>query len=278
MNECFFALIHENHKFNGAAELLDILASIISGFAVPLRDEHVIFFQQVIIPLHKVQTCSNFYEQLLRCSMLFLTKDRTLAIPLLEGLLRFWPFANAVKETLFLTELQEVLEVCEVDKVEHLIPRLFKRIVKCIGGIHLQVADRAMCFFENDYFLNILKTYKEKTFPMLVPVIVDLAENHWHKILQESLIALKTILKEIDPLAFDEALKMNPQDRKTFSCTQNEEDRVTLDKKWEKLNNKVKQSQQGYVEPSLPFKSSALIRDYNYLYAKIYDKEKFIQA
>jgi serine/threonine-protein phosphatase 2A regulatory subunit B' len=30
------------------------LASIISGFAVPLRDEHVIFFQNIIIPLHKV--------------------------------------------------------------------------------------------------------------------------------------------------------------------------------------------------------------------------------
>lgn len=143
--------------------------------------------------------------------MLFLTKDRTLAIPLLEGLLKYWPFANCVKETLFLTELQEVLEVCEVEKVEHLIPRLFKRIVKSIGGDHLQVADRAMCFFENDYFLNILKTYKEKTFPMLVPVIVQLAENHWHQILRESLIALKTILKEIDPYQFDEAMKMKPE-------------------------------------------------------------------
>ena len=69
--------------------------------------------------------------------MLFLTKDRTLAVPLLTGLLKFWPFANCIKETLFLTELQEVLEVCEVDKIEHLIPRLFKRIVGCIGGIHL---------------------------------------------------------------------------------------------------------------------------------------------
>lgn len=54
INECFYTLIHETHKFNGAAELLDILASIISGFAVPLRDEHVIFFKNVIIPLHKV--------------------------------------------------------------------------------------------------------------------------------------------------------------------------------------------------------------------------------
>lgn len=239
MNEVFFTLIHETHKFNGAAELLDILASIISGFAVPLRDEHVIFFKNVIIPLHKVQTCSTFYEQLLRCSMLFLTKDRTLAIPSLEGLLKFWPFANCVKETLFLTELQEVLEVCEVEKVEPLIPKLFKRIVKCIGGIHLQVADRAMCFFENDYFLNILKTYKDKTFPMLVPVIVDLAENHWHKILQESLIALKTILKEIDPYAFEEALKLTPAARKTYRIQQTEEDRHNFDAKWEKLNNKL---------------------------------------
>ena len=74
-----------------------------------------------------------------------------------------------------------------------------------------------MCFFENDYFLNILKTYKDKTFPMLVPIIVDLAENHWHKILQESLIALKTILKEIDPLAFDEALKMNAASKKIYA-------------------------------------------------------------
>lgn len=112
-----------------------------------------------------------------------------------------------------MTELQEVLEVCEVQAVESLIPKLFKRIVKCISGIHLQVADRAMCFFENDYFLNILKTYKDKTFLMLVPIIVDLAENHWHKILQDSLIALKTILKEIDPLAFDEALKMTPSQK-----------------------------------------------------------------
>lgn len=141
--------------------------------------------------------------------MLFLTKDRALAIPLLDALLRYWPFANCVKETLFLTELQEVLEVCEVDKIEPLVPRLFKRIVSCISGIHLQVADKAMCLFENDYFLNILKTYKEKTFPMLVPCIVDLAENHWHKMLQESLIALKTILKEIDSLAFEDALKTN---------------------------------------------------------------------
>ena len=106
-----------------------------------------------------------------------------------------------------------------------------------------------MCYFENDYFLNILRTYKDKTFPMLVPVIVDLAENHWHKVLQESLIALKTILKEIDPLAFDEALKMSAQQKKIYAIKQDEDERKVLDKKWDKLNSHLKTTQQDYEEP-----------------------------
>jgi serine/threonine-protein phosphatase 2A regulatory subunit B' len=116
------------------------------------------------------------------------------------------------------------------------------------------VADRAMCFFENDYFLNILKTYKEKTFPMLVPVIVDLAENHWHKILQESLIALKTILKEIDPYAFDEALKLTAAARKVYRIHQTPDDRQNYDDRWSKLNNKLTLVRPDYEPPLVPFK------------------------
>jgi len=276
INETFYQLIHEGHKFNGASELLDILASIISGFAVPLREEHVIFFNNVIIPLHKVQTCSEFFEQLLRCSMLFLTKDKSLAITLLNGLLKYWPFANCVKETLFLTELQEVLEIVDEDKIGDLIVPLFRRIVRCIGGTHLQVADRAMCFFENDYFLSKLKAYKEVTFPMLVPVIVELSENHWHKILQESLVALKTILSEIDHLAFEEAQKLPKGDDRRFIVKPNHDRRTKLDQKWDKLNASLKASNSGYKAPDIPFKSSQLVANYNNLYKKIYDKEKFI--
>jgi len=43
------------------------------------------------------------------------------------------------------------------------------------------------------------------------------------------LIALKTILKEIDPLAFDEALKMTDAQNKKFAVKQNEDDRKKLD-------------------------------------------------
>lgn len=179
---------------------------------------------------------------------------------------------------MFLTELQEVLEVCEVEKIEHLIPKLFKRIVKCIGGTHLQVADRAMCFFENDYFLTILKTYKDQTFPMLVPTIVALAEKHWHKILQESLVALKTILKEIDSFAFENSLKLDKSGQKKYGLKQLDDERNLLDKKWEKVERSLKSSNSAFKPPQLPFTTSKLISDFNPLYKKVYDKEKFMNS
>ena len=50
------------------------------------------------------------------------------------------------------------------------------------------------------------------------------------------MIALKTILKEIDPLAFDESLKIKPEDAKQFKVIQDEESRRKMDKKWDDLN------------------------------------------
>ena len=97
INNCFYTLIHERYKFNGVSELLDILASIISGFAVPLREEHIYFFNKIIIPLHKVQTCQRFHSELLRCSMLFISKDPLLAFPV-----RFLKKIEKFKKILFL--------------------------------------------------------------------------------------------------------------------------------------------------------------------------------
>ena len=265
INDCFLTMIHETQRFNGASELLDILASIISGFAVPLRDEHVIFFKNVIIPLHKVQTSHLFHEQLLRCSMLFLSKDHSLAIPLVEGLLRYWPFGNSPKETLFLAELNDVIEVCELSKLEPLVQKLFKRLIRCISGPQLQVSDRAMQFFENDYFLGILRTFKQTTFPMIVPVIVELADTHWHKILLESFNALKVILKEIDPVAFDRALQ-GPKDAvkaNSLNSMHNLPKRAGIEAQWEALTKKAKTIDPSFVPPVLPYVENHVVGLHN---------------
>ena len=50
----FLRFIYETEHFNGVGELLEILGSIINGFALPLKAEHKQFLVRVLIPLHKV--------------------------------------------------------------------------------------------------------------------------------------------------------------------------------------------------------------------------------
>ena len=59
---------------------------------------------------------------------------------------------------------------------------------------------------------------------------------------------------------------------------QDDDERANLDQKWAKLNTKIKSQTPEYMEPVVPFKSSNLIKNFNDLYSKIYDKEKFIQS
>jgi len=63
-----------------------------------------------------------------------------------------------------------------------------------------------------------------------------------------------------------------------YLVKQDEEERKAMDKKWDKVVMKIKSKDDTFVEPALPFRSSALIKDFNDLYCKIYDKEKFIAA
>lgn len=55
--------IYETEQFNGVGELLEILGSIINGFALPLKSEHTRFLAKVLIPLHKAKSLVTFHPQ-----------------------------------------------------------------------------------------------------------------------------------------------------------------------------------------------------------------------
>ncbi len=59
----------------GIAELLEILASIINGFAVPIKDEHKEMLKDALIPLHKSANLMEYHPQLAYCMNLYATKD-----------------------------------------------------------------------------------------------------------------------------------------------------------------------------------------------------------
>ncbi|KAG7269175.1 hypothetical protein CRUP_016047 [Coryphaenoides rupestris] len=63
INHIFLRFIYETEHFNGVAELLEILGSIINGFALPLKSEHKQFLVRVLIPLHTAKSLSIFHAQ-----------------------------------------------------------------------------------------------------------------------------------------------------------------------------------------------------------------------
>ncbi|KAF7114381.1 hypothetical protein RHSIM_RhsimUnG0089700 [Rhododendron simsii] len=110
INNIFYRFIYETERHSGIGELLEILGSIINGFALPMKEEHKLFLVRALIPMHKPKPISLYHQQLSYCTIQFVEKDYKLADTVIRGLLKYWPVTNCQKEVLFLGELEEVLE------------------------------------------------------------------------------------------------------------------------------------------------------------------------
>ena len=123
-----------------ASAVVSALArSIINGFAQPLKKEHKDFLIRALVPLHKVGNLHTFHSQLEYCVTQFVEKDRTLSVPVIEGLLRLWPVQNSSKQVLLIGEVEEILELAEAEQFTELVVPLFDRISRCITSPHFQV-------------------------------------------------------------------------------------------------------------------------------------------
>jgi serine/threonine-protein phosphatase 2A regulatory subunit B' len=141
INNVFFTFIYDTGRHNGVAELLEILGSIINGFALPLKAEHKTFLIKVLTPMHKLKSLGVYHQQLSYCVTQFVDKDPSLAVPVLTGLLKYWPVTNNQKELLFLNELEELLELTQAQEFVAVTPLLFKVLARSIGSPHFQVGD-----------------------------------------------------------------------------------------------------------------------------------------
>ncbi|KAE8734591.1 Serine/threonine protein phosphatase 2A 59 kDa regulatory subunit B' zeta isoform [Hibiscus syriacus] len=156
INNIFFRFIFETEKHNGIAELLEILGSIINGFALPLKEEHKLFLVRALIPLHKPKCLPMYHQQLSYCITQFVEKDCKLADTVIRGLLKIWPITNCSKEVMFLGELEEVLEATQPAEFQRCMVPLFRQIGRCLSSSHFQVAERALFLWNNDHIENLI--------------------------------------------------------------------------------------------------------------------------
>jgi len=204
INNVFFQFTYETERFNGIAELLEILGSIINGFALPLKEEHKLFLTRVLLPLHKVKSLSMYHPQLAYCIVQFLEKDASLTEEVVLGLLRYWPKVNSTKEVMFLNEVEDIFEVMDPAEFAKVQEPLFHQLAKSVASPHFQVAERALYFWNNEYFCNLVSDNVDIILPIMFAPLYENSKGHWNRTIHGMVYNAMKLFMEINPQLFDD--------------------------------------------------------------------------
>eukprot|EP00746_Dinoflagellata_sp_MGD_P154545 gnl/MRDRNA2_/MRDRNA2_84886_c0_seq1.p1 gnl/MRDRNA2_/MRDRNA2_84886_c0~~gnl/MRDRNA2_/MRDRNA2_84886_c0_seq1.p1 ORF type:complete len:475 (+),score=105.92 gnl/MRDRNA2_/MRDRNA2_84886_c0_seq1:120-1544(+) len=228
----FFKVIYECEMHNGVGELLEILGSIINGFALPLKEEHKDFLTKALIPLHKVKSLAMFHQQLSYCMAQYAEKDPRLTCDIVLAMLKFWPVTLTSKQVLFLNELEEILELMQPPEFHSVQEPLFQRIAQCIMCPHFQVAERTLFLWNNDYIVKLINQNRQQLYPLIIGALYKNSKKHWNQAVHGLTFNVLKLLMEADPALFDECSAQHRME---------EEKDATKDKerseKWSKLQS-----------------------------------------
>nr|CAI5851297.1 unnamed protein product [Callosobruchus analis] len=230
INNIFLRFVYETEHFNGVGELLEILGSIINGFALPLKAEHKQFLVKVLIPLHKVKGLSQYHAQLAYCVVQFLEKDPTLTEPVVRGLLKYWPKTCSQKEVMFLGEIEEVLDVIEPSQFTRIQEPLFRQIAKCVSSPHFQVAERALYFWNNEYIMSLMEENNHVIMPIMFPALYRISKEHWNQTIVALVYNVLKTFMEMNSKLFDDLTVSYKAERQKEKKREKERDEL-----WRKL-------------------------------------------
>jgi serine/threonine-protein phosphatase 2A regulatory subunit B' len=217
---------------HNCSELLEILGSIVNGFAVPLREEHSNFLLKTLLPMHKCRSLILFHPQLTYCLVQFVEKDPSLVGPLLRGLFRYWPKTHSTKQVLFLNELEQVLDICEPAQFSKLAVQIAQKLAAGIGSSHFQVAERSLSLIAgNEYIAQLVMSNSREMLPLLFPPINSYSRMHWNKGVQMMAIAVLRMFMETSPQLFDEEMQKSILDSDSLSLSASSGDSTSLPRK-----------------------------------------------
>lgn len=232
ISQVFFRYIYETGKHNGIGELLEILGSIINGFAIPLKKEHLLFLEKALIPLHKPRNVALYHPQLSYCISQYVEKDPETIVTILRGLIRFWPWNSSAKQVLFLNELEEIMELCRGDQINQIQDDLFKLLAACIASEHFQVAERALYFWNSEHLcVNVLSQSRAPVFlPCVFGPLSKNAQGHWNQTVEGLAQSVLKMYMEMDITLYDKCSREHSEKTRN-----NEQERTAANDKWAKL-------------------------------------------
>lgn len=183
ISNVFYRFVYETERHNGIGELLEILGSIINGFAIPLKKEHLQFLVRALIPLHKPKCVALYHQQLSYCIIQYVEKDADTATPILNGFFKCWPWSCSGKQVMFLNELEEILELLGADQLAQVSTMLFTNLARCLDSDHFQVVERALFLWNNEHLVNsgcLSRLNAHTVLPIIYGPLYKNSSGHWN--------------------------------------------------------------------------------------------------
>ena len=106
---------------------------------------------------------------------------------------------NSTKEVMFLNEVEDIFEVMDPGEFAKVQEPLFNQLAKSVASPHfqvkslsleryklinasLQVAERALYFWNNEYFCNLISDNVEVILPIMFAPLYENSKGHWNRL------------------------------------------------------------------------------------------------
>lgn len=210
ISNVFYRFVYETERHNGIGELLEILGSIINGFAMPLKAEHLQFLVRALVPLHKPKCVSMYHQQLSYCITQYVEKDPDTAIPVIQGIIKFWPWSCSSKQVIFLNELEEILELMGSEQLQQVHKPLFQALAKWLGSQHFQVSERTLFLWNNEHLVNngcLSKQHAHLILPVIYGPLHKNSMGHWNTTVEGLAQNVLKLYMDYDMALYDQCAK-----------------------------------------------------------------------
>lgn len=185
----------------GNNELLQISLSVINGFQKPFTKEHLSFFFEVLIPLHRSQNIYLFHSSLVACTEAYVSNDPTLVKHPLSAIIRYFPLIESTSLLFFIKEIGMLLKYATPESIKDISVKLCKAIAFCDKCLEFAIAEAGILMIFSDYFLKLFsgKEYLQ----ILVPAIFYTATTHWCDEVKALAVRALRTLRQLDEEVFN---------------------------------------------------------------------------
>lgn len=221
----FNSFTHETHYFNGISELLEFFSPIITGYSVPLKDEHYNFYYKAILPLHLSQFLNSFVKNLISCITEYLKKDEQLLIPTIRYLISTYPVSCPYKQVYYINEITNLTYLLSESDFLTNCDEIMSFLGKCLVSTNTKVSEAVILFLIDQRFSGILADYSTKVFPIISGYLYYSGASHWSPEIRNRAVTVIKYLMNTNGSIFQQcAQHLKAQE---LQIIQNEEDTVS---------------------------------------------------